>query len=129
MNIEEKKIFIYKNIDKIEYHNEIVDYIKTNDIKYTENSNGFFVNISLIDEHINNIYNILQYIIFNNIENDNDRFFKILSVIDDLMSKSMEELHEMYVESLPTIIYNQNVVRDINPNVLLDKLFDRISRV
>ena len=66
---------------------------------------------------------------YNNIENDNDRFFKILSVIDDLMSKSMEELHEIYVESLPTIIYNQNVVRDMNPNVLLDKLFDRILRV
>ena len=71
MDIEEKKIFIYKNIDKIEYHKEIVDYIKTNDIKYTENSNGFFVNISLIDEHINNIYNILQYTLYNNIENDN----------------------------------------------------------
>ena len=74
-------------------------------------------NLTIIDES------------YNNIENDNDRFFKILSVIDDLMSKSMEELHEMYVESLPTIIYNQNVVRDMNPNVLLDKLFDRISRV
>jgi hypothetical protein len=71
MNIEEKKIFIYKNIDKIKYHKEIVDYIKINDIKYTENSNGFFVNISLIDDHINNIYNILQYTLFNNIENDN----------------------------------------------------------
>ena len=70
MNIEEKKIFIYKNIDKIEYHNEIEDYIKNNDIKYTENTNGFFVNISLIDDHINNIYNILQYIIFNDVEND-----------------------------------------------------------
>ena len=70
MDIEEKKIFIYKNIDKIEYHNEIVDYIKNNDIKYTENTNGFFVNISLIDNHINNIYNILQYIIFNDVEND-----------------------------------------------------------
>jgi len=70
MNIEEKKIFIYKNINKIEYHNEIVEYIKKNDIKYTENANGFFVNISLIDGHINNIYNILQYIIFNDVEND-----------------------------------------------------------
>ena len=70
MDIEEKKIFIYKNIDKIEYHNEIVDYIKNNKIKYTENANGFFVNISLIDNHINNIYNILQYIIFNDVDND-----------------------------------------------------------
>jgi len=70
MDIEEKKIFIYKNIEKIEYHNEIVDYIKNNNIKYTENANGFFVNISLIDEHINNIYNILQYILYNDVDND-----------------------------------------------------------
>jgi hypothetical protein len=70
MNNDCKKKFIYKNIDKIKYHNEVVDYIKNNNINYTENSNGFFVNISLIDEHINNIYNILQYILFNNIEND-----------------------------------------------------------
>ena len=83
MNIEEKKIFIYKNIDKIEYHNEIVEYIKTNDIKYTENSNGFFVNISLIDEHINNIYNILQYTIHNNIENDNMVIKKQEMVMDN----------------------------------------------
>uniref|UniRef100_A0A6C0C733 NET domain-containing protein n=1 Tax=viral metagenome TaxID=1070528 RepID=A0A6C0C733_9ZZZZ len=83
MNIEEKKIFIYKNINKIDHHNEIVDYIKTNDIKYTENSNGFFVNISLIDEHINNIYNILQYTIHNNIENDNMVIKKQEMIIDN----------------------------------------------
>ena len=68
--MDDKKIFIYKNINKIKYHNEIINYIKESDIKYTENSNGFFVNISLIDDHINNIYNILQYIIFNNVENN-----------------------------------------------------------
>ena len=88
MNIEEKKIFIYKNIDKIEYHNEIVEYIKTNDIKYTENSNGFFVNISLIDEHINNIYNILQYIIFNNIENDNMIIKKQEMILNNVIDKT-----------------------------------------
>lgn len=68
--MEDKKKFIYTKINKIKYHNEIINYIKNNDIKYTENTNGFFVNISLIDEHINNIYNILQYIIFNNNENN-----------------------------------------------------------
>ena len=74
--MEDKKKFIYTNIHKIKYHNEIINYIKNNNIKYTENCNGFFVNISLIDEHINNIYNILQYIIFNNNENNEMNYKK-----------------------------------------------------
>ena len=80
--MEDKKKFIYTNINKIKYHNEIINYIKNNDIKYTENTNGFFVNISLIDEHINNIYNILQYIIFNNNEN-NEMDYKKQELIED----------------------------------------------
>ena len=80
--MEDKKTFIYTNIHKIKYHNEIINYIKNNNIKYTENSNGFFVNISLIDEHINNIYNILQYIIFNNNEN-NEMDYKKQELIED----------------------------------------------
>jgi len=68
--LNKKKIYIYKNIEKLLYHNDIIDYIKNNNIKYTENSNGFFLNISLIDDHINDIYNILQYNLKNNIEND-----------------------------------------------------------
>ena len=80
--MEDKKLFIYTNIHKIKYHNEIINYIKNNDIKYTENTNGFFVNISLIDEHINNIYNILQYIIFNNNEN-NEMDYKKQELIED----------------------------------------------
>jgi hypothetical protein len=87
MNIEEKKIFIYKHINKIEYHNEIVDYIKNNYIKYTENTNGFFVNISLIDDHINNIYNILQYILFNDVENDKMIIKKEELVLNNTMKK------------------------------------------
>ena len=87
MDIEEKKIFIYKNIDKIEYHNEIVDYIKNNAIKYTENANGFFVNISLIDDHINNIYNILQYILFNDVENDKMIIKKEELVLNNTLKK------------------------------------------
>jgi len=80
--MEDKKLFIYTNIHKIKYHNEIINYIKNNNIKYTENTNGFFVNISLIDDHINNIYNILQYIIFNNNEN-NEMDYKKQELIED----------------------------------------------
>ena len=70
MDINDKKLFIYKNINKIQYHDEIIKYIEDNNIKYASNNNGFFVNISLIDDHIDNIFNILQYYINNNNEND-----------------------------------------------------------
>lgn len=86
MNIDEKKVYIYKNINNIKYHNEIISYIKDNDIKYTENNNGFFINISLIDEHINNIYNILKYILSNNIENDNYDLKKNIIFKNDIIN-------------------------------------------
>ena len=86
MDINEKKIYIYKNINNIKYHNEIISYIKDNDIKYTENNNGFFVNISLIDEHINNIYNILKNILSNNIENYNYYFKKTIIFNNDIIN-------------------------------------------
>lgn len=86
MNIDEKKVYIYKNINNIKYHNEIISYIKDNDIKYTENNNGFFINISLIDEHINNIYNILKYILSNNIENDNYDLKKNIILKNDIIN-------------------------------------------
>lgn len=66
-------IYIYKNINKIKNHNDIIKYIKLNNIKYSLNNNGFFVNIScLSDKHILNIYNILNYYINN--KNDNKLF-------------------------------------------------------
>ena len=63
-------IYIYKNINKIKNHNDIIKYIKLNDIKYSLNNNGFFVNIScLSEEHILNIYNILNYYMNNKKDN------------------------------------------------------------
>jgi len=47
MNIKE---IIENNINNLIYHNNVVDFIKENNIEYTENKNGIFVNISIIDE-------------------------------------------------------------------------------
>ncbi len=33
MDIDDKKLFIYKNINKIHDHNEIIKYIQQNDLK------------------------------------------------------------------------------------------------
>tara|TARA_B100000035_G_C20760708_1_gene448173 strand:+ start:200 stop:553 length:354 start_codon:yes stop_codon:yes gene_type:complete len=66
MDIDDKKIYIYKNINKINNHNDIINYIKINNIKHTLNDNGFFVNISYLDDNsIIYIYDILKYYINN----------------------------------------------------------------
>ena len=97
MNINGKKVYIYKNINNIKYHNEIISYIKDNDIKYTENNNGFFINISLIDEHINNIYNILKYILSNNIENDNYDLKKNIIFKNDIINNIEQRIYKSTV--------------------------------
>ena len=66
MNYDEKKLFIYKNINNINDHNNIINYIRANDIKYTNNDNGFFINISYLKEEIiDYIYNTIRYYIQN----------------------------------------------------------------
>jgi len=123
--MENKKIFIYTNIHKIKYHNEIINYIKNNGIKYTENTNGFFVNISLIDEHINNIYNILQYIIFNNNENNEMDYIKQeliednkISKINNIKLKYNIELKEFTKEDQDKIILSKNINLIIKDNFI-----------
>ena len=115
--MEDKKIFIYTNIHKIKYHNEIINYIKNNDIKYTENTNGFFVNISLIDEHINNIYNILQYIIFNNNENNEMDFKKQILVEDNIKNNKKYKDNKKYNIEL------NNFTKDEQRLILLSKKY------
>jgi len=108
--MEDKKLFIYTNIHKIKYHNEIINYIKNNNIKYTENTNGFFVNISLIDEHINNIYNILQYIIFNNNENNEMDYKKQELIEDNNFLKLDKKKHNYNIELKNFTKEEQNII-------------------
>jgi len=41
----------------------------------------------------------------------------------------MNELHEIFVESLPIIVHNQNVVVNTNPLDFVNKLFADITSV
>ena len=125
MNIDEKKVYIYKNINNIKYHNEIISYIIDNDIKYTENNNGFFINISLIDEHINNIYNILKYILSNNIENDNYDLKKNIIFKNDIINNIEQRKYESTVNE--NKIYNiplSNFKKSDQQLIIESKKFD-----
>jgi hypothetical protein len=63
--IKKKKYYIYENIDKLKDHNQIINLIKLENCKFTENGNGIFLNISTLET---NIINIIYQILMNTLE-------------------------------------------------------------
>ena len=79
-----KQIYIYeKLLNKEIDHGYIRPFIIINNISFSENKNGIFINITLLDE---NIINDLYDIIFNYINNkvDYDRDEKIKEIKNDI---------------------------------------------
>lgn len=69
LTVNEKRIYISKNIVMIENHKKILDFIFFYKIIHSENSNSFLINISkLPDKIIDDLYQL----IFNIIEKNND---------------------------------------------------------
>ena len=65
--VKKKRYFIYENIQNIKNHNPIIDLINYKNCKYTENNNGIFLNISVLDEEI---IEIIYQLIINSINYD-----------------------------------------------------------
>tara|TARA_E500000178_G_C16712989_1_gene613559 strand:- start:198 stop:515 length:318 start_codon:yes stop_codon:yes gene_type:complete len=61
MDREKRIIYISENIDLVENTNEIINYIKHHEINYSQNSNGLFINLSLLeDKHIISISDMIK---------------------------------------------------------------------
>ena len=53
--------FIINNINKLSNHNNIIDFLKKNNVPFSTNYNGFFLNLSILDKEIlSNIVNIIK---------------------------------------------------------------------
>lgn len=66
MEIEDKKKIIYDNIFLIDNHKELNNFIIFNNIKYSENNNGLFINITVLSDNIiNKLYSIIDNILNN----------------------------------------------------------------
>ena len=87
-NIEDKRLYIYNLVAKYkddEISNTILYYIRSNNISFSENKNGFFINLSLLeDEHINKIYNLTKIL-------ENEEIDEIDEIIHDSGEESLEE--------------------------------------
>jgi|TARA_Y100000310_G_scaffold85949_1_gene82761 hypothetical protein len=64
---------------------------------------------------------------YDTIQNDDERFAKILSEIDILMNKDEDELHELYIESMENVVYNQYVVNG-NPDMTVESMIEKFYR-
>tara|TARA_B100000700_G_C14846793_1_gene761975 strand:+ start:375 stop:710 length:336 start_codon:yes stop_codon:yes gene_type:complete len=74
-----KREFIANKIHEITETNKIIKFIEENNINYSSNINGIFVNISILDEKIiNELYSLIN-ILLN--ESDNIQFDNTNSII------------------------------------------------
>ena len=65
--MDKKRIYIYDNIYKINDHKNLISIITSQDCKYTENSNGMFINLNTLNEDIiDNIY----FLVYNETNSD-----------------------------------------------------------
>ena len=71
--IRKKRYYIYENIIKIKNHEQIIDLITLKECKFTENNNGIFLNLSVLDDEI---ITIIYQIIINslNYEEQNNEY-------------------------------------------------------
>ena len=83
MNDEEYKEYIYDNIKSNMNHYHIINMIKEQKCNYTENKNGFFINLNDINSStLKNIYEILKtQDKKNNMNHKND------TIINDIKTK------------------------------------------
>ena len=95
MNIEDKRLYIYNLVvrnkdDKI--NNTILYYIRSNNVSFSENKNGFFINLSLLeDNHINRIYNLIKIL------EDNDE-------MNEMIYDESDEIEEITEKNIPASI-------------------------
>jgi hypothetical protein len=80
-DVSYERHYIYENISKIKNHNNIINYLKRNKCKYTENKNGIFVNLNTVsDEQIHNLYILTKNTMENFLKDDYSYTAEIVSI-------------------------------------------------
>lgn len=109
------KIQLYNNINKSNNSEIIITYILNNNIPYTKNNNGYFINISLLNDDDINKFNIF---IMNNINinddytdniNNNDTTIKYKEIIDTVLKDEVKEFKKIKLNNFEKKILSYSV--------------------
>lgn len=105
-----KKLYILNNIDLIENHNKIVNFIFYYNIRHTVNSNGYFINISKIQEDLlDKLYNLVK-------KSNDDDIYHYIKGENEIIKYINDEIIDNTIEK--TINTNTNKIDDnINDNI------------
>lgn len=109
MNTDKKKLYIYEKIENKEIdHGYIKPYIISNNIAFSENKNGIFINVSLLsDEIIDDLYIILYNYINNRVDYDREK--KIKEIQKNINNKEI-----LTKENIKTYKPKYNSLKNLN---------------
>lgn len=94
MTITDKRNFIAKNIDNIDNPSLIISFIEENNIEFTKNKNGIFLNLSCMNENIiNKLYLFILSIIDREI-NEKIYFKKCVDYTNILSHPELEKTNQ-----------------------------------
>tara|TARA_Y100001958_G_C21231313_1_gene557073 strand:+ start:424 stop:810 length:387 start_codon:yes stop_codon:yes gene_type:complete len=107
------KKYIYENINNYEHnHADIINLIKVNNINYSQNNNGIFINISKLDYEILN--EIKKLMTSKSISLDFEREL----IINEMKNNEIESDNEDYFEENIKTFKKVSINNDIEKNIL-----------
>ena len=100
LGLDDMKMFIYNKLTNLEVNSFLLnDYVINNDVKYTENKNGIFLNLnSLNNKQVNDIYNII---------NNKIKYNDMISNIQYKISIDEKNINCVEIETKDVKIYNK----------------------
>ena len=116
LTIDEKKQFIYDNIEIIDDTNPIIKFVIDNNINYSKNINGIHVNITILNDEIINIFYDLIYSLINNKKQEEkflSEYNNAVDIISQKVFKSDKKLNEIKYNPLKLTELQKDFIKSI----------------
>jgi len=99
-------------------HSYIKTFVIQNDIKFTENMNGIFINLTLLDEHIiEGLYKYIYEYLHNFIKEDRETVLNNLKIENELIKKN-KKIRKPLIKKQTKKYKNPPELTDVEKNII-----------
>ena len=115
----DKRKYIFNKINNREInHNYIKTFVIQNDIKFTENMNGIFINLTLLDEDIiDDLYIYIYEYLNNYIEENRETLLNNLKIENELIEINRKK-NKPFIKKQTKKYKNPPELKDIEKNII-----------